>query len=112
MVDEAGNSFTTQASSYQILPGLDLFWNISETNVDRIVVRPGEQTGNITITSVLESNEDYGGSVIVRLETAPADRSASVDWTVMETRNSARWCVVKQFRDHHLAVHGPKRWPI
>ncbi len=87
LVDEAGNSFTTQASSYQILPGLDLFWNISETNVDRIVVRPGEQTGNITITSVLESNEDYGGSVIVRLETAPADRSASVDWTVMETRN-------------------------
>ncbi|MDP6200319.1 MAG: hypothetical protein QF531_06055, partial [Candidatus Poseidonia sp.] len=87
LVDEAGNSFTTQASSYQILPGLDLFWNISETNVDRIVVRPGEQTGNITITSVLESNEDYGGSVIVRLETAPADRSASVEWTVMETRN-------------------------
>ena len=87
LVDEAGNSFTTQASSYQILPGLDLFWNVSQTNVDRIVVRPGEQTGNVTITSVLESNEDYGGSVIVRLETAPADRSSNVDWTVMETRN-------------------------
>ena len=87
LVDEAGNSFTTQATSFQILPGLDLYWNVSETNVDRLVVRPGEQTGNITITSVLESNEDYGGSVIVRLETAPADRSSSVDWTVMETRN-------------------------
>ena len=87
LVDEAGNSFTTQATSYQILPGLDLSWNISQTNVDRIVVRPGEQSGNVTITSVLESNEDYGGSVIVRLETAPADRSSSVDWTVMETRN-------------------------
>ena len=87
LVDEAGNSFTTQATSFQILPGLDLFWNVSETNVDRLVVRPGEQTGNITITSVLESNEDYGGSVIVRLETAPADRSSNVDWTVMETRN-------------------------
>ena len=87
LVDQAGNSFTTQASSYQILPGLDLFWNITETNIDRLVVRPGEQTGNVTITSVLESNQDYGGSVIVRLETAPADRSASVDWTVMETRN-------------------------
>jgi len=87
LVDEAGNSFTTQASSYQILPGLDLFWNISETNLDRIIVRPGEQTGNITVTSVLESNQDYGGSVIVRLETAPADRTSSVDWTVMETRN-------------------------
>ena len=87
LVDEAGNSFTTQATSFQILPGLDLYWNVSETNVDRLVVRPGEQTGNITITSVLESNEDYGGSVIVRLETAPADRSSTVDWTVMETRN-------------------------
>ena len=87
LVDEAGNSFTTQATSFQILPGLDLYWNVSETNVDRLVVRPGEQTGNITITSVLESNEDYGGSVIVRLETAPADRSSNVDWTVMETRN-------------------------
>ncbi len=87
LVDEAGNSFTTQASSYQILPGLDLSWNASQTNVDRIVVRPGEKTGNITITSVLESNEDYGGSVIVRLETAPADRSSDVAWTVMETRN-------------------------
>ena len=87
LVDEAGNSFTTQASSFQILPGLDLYWNISETNVDRIVVRPGEQTGNITITSVLESNQDYGGSVIVRLETAPADRSSAVSWTIMETRN-------------------------
>ena len=87
LVDEAGNSFTTQSSSYQILPGLDLFWNVSQTNLDRNVVRPGEQTGNVTITSVLESNEDYGGSVIVRLETAPADRSSTVDWTVMETRN-------------------------
>lgn len=87
LVDEAGNSFTTQATSFQILPGLDLYWNVSQTNVDRLVVRPGEQTGNITVTSVLESNEDYGGSVIVRLETAPADRSSTVDWTVMETRN-------------------------
>ncbi len=87
LVDEAGNSFTTQSSSYQILPGLDLLWNMSQTNLDRNVVRPGEQTGNVTITSVLESNEDYGGSGIVRLETAPADRSSTVDWTVMETRN-------------------------
>jgi hypothetical protein len=87
LVDEAGNAFTTEASSFQILPGLDLYWNNSQTNVDRIIVRPGEQTGNVTVTSVLESNQDYGGSVIVRLETAPADRTASVDWTVMETRN-------------------------
>lgn len=87
ITDQAGNSFTTAASAFQILPGLDLLWNNTETNINRLVVRPGEETGDVTVTSVLESNQDYGGSVIVRLETAPADRSASVDWTVMETRN-------------------------
>ena len=87
ITDVAGNEFTTTASSFQILPGLDLFWNNTETNLNRLVVRPGEQTGEVTVTSVLESNQDYGGSVIVRLESAPADRTASVDWTVMETRN-------------------------
>lgn len=85
--DEAGNTYTTEASSFQILPGLDLYWNASQTNLDRLVVRPGEQNGNITITSVLESNQDYPGSIIVRLESAPADRSSTVEWTVMETRN-------------------------
>ncbi|MBQ71048.1 MAG: hypothetical protein CMA65_06140 [Euryarchaeota archaeon] len=85
--DEAGNTYLTEATSFQILPGLDLYWNASQTNLDRLVVRPGEQNGNITITSVLESNQDYPGSVIVRLESAPADRSSNVQWTVMETRN-------------------------
>jgi hypothetical protein len=87
LVDEAGNSYTTSSSSFQILPGLDLYWNTSETNLNKLVVRPGETNGNVTITSVLESNQDYGGSVIVRLESAPADRSSNVDWTIMETRN-------------------------
>jgi hypothetical protein len=85
--DEAGNTYTTESASFQILPGLDLYWNATQTNLDRLVVRPGEQNGNITITSVLESNQDYPGSVIVRLESAPADRSSTVEWTVMETRN-------------------------
>jgi len=84
--DIAGNSITTAPASYQILPGLDLYWNETETNLDRLVVRPGESFGNITITSVLESNQDYGGSVVVRLESAPADRSSTVQWTVMEAR--------------------------
>ena len=87
VTDHAGNSYTTEPSAFQVLPGLDLMWNTSETNLDRLVVRPGEQTGNVMVTSVLESNQDYGGSVIVRLETAPADRTASVAWTVMETRS-------------------------
>jgi len=89
VVDVAGNSVTTAPASYQILPGLDLYWNATETNLDRLVVRPGENFGNVTITSVLESNQDYGGSVIVRLESAPADRTSTVQWTVMESRTLA-----------------------
>ena len=84
--DQAGNQYTSNPSSFQILPGLDLSWNATQTNLDRLIVRPGENSGNVTITSVLESNQDYGGSIVVRLESAPADRTASVSWTVMEAR--------------------------
>jgi len=86
VVDNAGNQYTSSPSSYQILPGLDLYWNATQTNLDRLIVRPGEADGNITITSVLESNQNYGGSVVVRLESAPADRTSTVSWTVMESR--------------------------
>jgi hypothetical protein len=86
VVDNAGNQYTSSPSSYQILPGLDLYWNTTQTNLDRLIVRPGETDGNITITSVLESNQNYGGSVVVRLESAPADRTSTVSWTVMESR--------------------------
>tara|TARA_B110000444_G_scaffold18720_1_gene15709 strand:+ start:27659 stop:29464 length:1806 start_codon:yes stop_codon:yes gene_type:complete len=86
VVDNAGNQYTSSPSSYQILPGLDLYWNATQTNLDRLIVRPGETDGNITITSVLESNQNYGGSVVVRLESAPADRTSLVSWTVMESR--------------------------
>ena len=85
VVDNAGNEYISNPSSYQILPGLDLYWNSTETNLDRLIVRPGETDGNITITSLLESNQNYGGSVNVRLESAPADRSSTVSWTVMES---------------------------
>ena len=86
VIDQAGNEYASNPSSFQILPGLDLAWNATQTNLDRLIVRPGESSGNITITSVLESNPDYGGSVVVRRESAPADRTASVSWTVMEAR--------------------------
>ena len=86
VVDNAGNEYTSNPSAYQILPGLDLYWNATETNLDRQIVRPGEADGNVTITSLLESNQDYGGSVVVRLESAPADRTSTVSWTVMESR--------------------------
>ena len=87
VVDLAGNSITTSPASYQILPSLDLYWNTSETNLDRLIVKPGEKTGNVTITSLLETSESYGGSVTIQLESAPADRTSSVSWTVLETRN-------------------------
>ena len=87
VVDLAGNSITTSPASYQILPSLDLYWNTSETNLDRLIVKPGEKTGNVTISSLLETSESYGGSVTIQLESAPADRTSSVSWTVLETRN-------------------------
>ena len=84
--DLAGNSITTSPASYQILPSLDFSWNICETNLDRLIVKPGQNGGNVTITSLLESSENYGGGVTVQLESAPADRTSSVSWTVLESR--------------------------
>jgi hypothetical protein len=84
IVDEAGNSETTEPSAFQVMPGLDLYWNVTETDVDRLVVRPGDAYGNITISGELRSNKMYPGSVAVSLEAAPADRSATTEWTVMQ----------------------------
>ncbi len=81
--DEAGNTETTEPQAFQVMPGLDLSWNTTATDVDRLVVRPGETFGNITITGELRSNQIYAGAVVISLEAAPADRSATTDWTVM-----------------------------
>lgn len=86
VVDNAGNSFQTSPVFYQILPSLDFEWNITETNVDRLIVKPGDSTGNITVTGLLEVNENYGGAITLRLESAPADRDAQVAWSVIESR--------------------------
>ena len=86
VVDNAGNSFQTSPVFYQILPSLDFEWNLTETNVDRLIVKPGDSTGNITVTGLLEVNENYGGAITLRLESAPADRDAQVAWTVIESR--------------------------
>ena len=53
--------------------------------MDRLVARPGDTNGKIEITSLLEANQAYGGAVTVYLQAAPADRSADVDWTTMQT---------------------------
>ncbi|MEC8540641.1 MAG: hypothetical protein VXY53_02255, partial [Candidatus Thermoplasmatota archaeon] len=86
VIDVAGNSLQTSPVFYQVLPSLDFQWNLSETNIDRLVVKPGDSTGNVTITGLLEVNENYGGTVTVRLETAPADRTANVAWTIIESK--------------------------
>lgn len=84
--DEAGNTETTEAQAFQVVPGLDLFWNTTATDVDRLVVRPGETFGNVAITGELRSNQVYAGAVVVSLEAAPADRSATTQWTVMNVQ--------------------------
>ena len=61
LVDQAGNEFTTIPAAYQILPGLDLSWNITSTNVDRLVVRPSSSSEDVVISSEIISNEVYGG---------------------------------------------------
>ena len=86
VTDNAGNSFQTSPVFYQILPSLDFEWNLTETNVDRLIVKPGDSTGNVTVTGLLEVNENYGGAITLRLESAPADRDAQVAWSVIESR--------------------------
>jgi len=85
VTDNAGNELTTIPAAYQILPGKDLWWNASETNLDRLVVRPGDTNGKVVITSLLEANQDWTNDVKVILQAAPADRTADVDWTTMKT---------------------------
>jgi len=86
VMDVAGNTIQTNPVFFQILPSIDFQWNLTETNIDRLVVKPGDNTGNVTITGLLEVNENYGGSITVRLEAAPADRFADVAWTIIESR--------------------------
>ena len=86
VVDEAGNSETTEPRAFQVMPGLDLYWNVTETDVNKLVVRPGDTYGNITITGEIRSNKAYPGSVAVILEAAPADRNAATEWTVMQAQ--------------------------
>ncbi len=86
VADEAGNTETTEAQAFQVMPGLDLSWNTTATDVDRLVVRPGETFGNVAITGELRSNQVYAGAVVVSLEAAPADRSATTQWTVMNVQ--------------------------
>ena len=86
VMDVAGNTIVTNPVFYQILPSIDFQWNLTETNIDRLVVKPGDNTGNVTVTGLLEVNVNYGGSITVRLEAAPADRFADVAWTIIDSK--------------------------
>jgi len=83
LVDEAGNSDYSATQHFMVFPSLDLSWD--GATVDRLVVRAGTE-GQVNVTSVLVSNEAYVGSVVIRLQTAPADRNSDVTWTTLETR--------------------------
>jgi len=85
VTDNAGNELVSIPSAFQILPGLDLSWNTTETGVDRLVARPGDTNGQVEITGLLEANQAYGGAVTVYLQSAPADRDSGIDWTTMQT---------------------------
>ncbi len=81
--DNASNSASSPVQHFIVLPSLDLSWE--SASVDRLVVRAGSG-GIVNITSVLISNEPWTGSPSVSLQTAPADRDSTVNWTTIETR--------------------------
>ena len=83
LVDEAGNSDYSATQHFVVFPSFDFSW--ASASVDRLVVRAGSD-GEVTINSVLVSNEAYPGTVTVRLQTAPADRNSDVTWTTLESR--------------------------
>ncbi len=83
LVDNASNYDNSATQHFMVFPSLDLSWN--SASVDRLVVRAGTE-GRVNVTSMLVSNEAYSGSIVVRLQTAPADRNSNVAWTTIETR--------------------------
>tara|TARA_Y100000588_G_C14256444_1_gene925688 strand:- start:462 stop:2333 length:1872 start_codon:yes stop_codon:yes gene_type:complete len=83
LVDEAGNSDYSATQHFVVFPSFDFSW--ASASVDRLVVRAGSE-GEVTINSILVSNEAYPGTVMVRLQTAPADRNSDVTWTTLESR--------------------------
>lgn len=87
IVDNATNSITSENTAFQILPGLDLTWDSTAMDIDRILVRPGTtEVSTVMLSTLVTSNEAYGGALTVTLLVAPADRTADVSWTTVETR--------------------------
>lgn len=83
MVDNASNSANSPTQHFMVFPSLDLSWE--SASVDRLVVRAGSE-GVVNVTAKLVSSETYSGAVVVRLQSAPADRDNSDTWTTLESR--------------------------
>jgi len=82
LVDDAGNTVTTPPSHFLILPGLD--FSISDASLDRLVVRAGSEDP-VRLEATIETNEFYSGSVVVRIESAPASRDSLTQWTTLNS---------------------------
>ncbi|MDP6324473.1 MAG: hypothetical protein QF684_02765 [Candidatus Thalassarchaeaceae archaeon] len=82
LVDTAGNTVTTTASHFLILPGLD--FSISDASLDRLIVRAGSDDP-VVLEATINTNEFYSGSVVVRIESAPASRDSLTQWTALNS---------------------------
>ena len=113
VVDAAGNSLTSTPSFFQVLPGLDISWEVSSVELDRLVLRPGNDQ-LVWINSTIRSNEAYPGSVTIELQSAPADRTADVAWTTMETRTLQGGSLLDSEEDllWNYTVASPGQWDL
>ena len=82
LVDTAGNTATTAASHFLILPGLD--FTVSDATLNRLIVRAGTQDP-VLLEAQIETNEFYSGSVVVSIQSAPASRDSLTDWTTLHS---------------------------
>tara|TARA_B100000945_G_scaffold280380_1_gene247385 strand:- start:2611 stop:4329 length:1719 start_codon:yes stop_codon:yes gene_type:complete len=86
ITDVAGNQAMSPPTYVRIIPGID--FNLEDVGVDRLIV--AANTGDkINVTGTVNANQAYTGSLIVRLEMAPSDRTTDTNWTVLETRTLA-----------------------
>ncbi|MCS5535792.1 MAG: hypothetical protein NZ802_08055, partial [Candidatus Poseidoniales archaeon] len=65
-----------------ILLGLD--FSISDASLDRLIVRAGSED-TAQLEANIDTNEVYAGSVIVRIESAPASRDSMTEWTTLNS---------------------------
>ncbi len=82
LVDSAGNTVTTAASHFLVLPGLD--FTVSDASLNRLIVRAGSQDP-VQLEATIDTNEVYSGSVVVRIESAPASRDSLTEWTTLNS---------------------------